>query len=292
MAVDKAMASKLARYAQIFKDARERGANESDTVMYLVRMFEDILGFDSLANEISKEVSIKDKYCDFCTKIDGEIEYLVEAKSAAHKTLKEKDIEQAENYASRSGITWVVLTNGIDWHLYHLVFAEQEGITHDLVFSFNLLDEIENDIDKIWSFLRLISKEGLLNDELETYLAQKKVLSPSSLIKILVSDPVLTVVRRELNRVSEFRLDIDDIFNSVRYVLSKDALMEAGDLCYKKKKRRKKRASKKEDVIENTSPIITEEIGLDVTEIEKKIPVSESQKPSITNNEIQNKETT
>jgi predicted type IV restriction endonuclease len=260
MPVDKSMSVKLTRYAQIFKEARERGANESDTVMYLVKMFEDVLGFDSLANEISKEVAIKDKYCDFCTKIDGEIEYIVEAKSAAHKTLKEKDIEQAENYASRSGITWVLLTNGIDWQLYHLVFAEQEGITHDLIFSFNLVDEIENNIDKIWSLLKLISKEGILNDELESYLSQKKVLSPSSLIKILVSEPVLAVIRRELNRVSEFRLDIEDVFNSIRYVLSKDALMEAGDLCYKKKKKRRRHSIKKDDIAGNDETIIKEQI--------------------------------
>jgi hypothetical protein len=151
-----------------------------------------------------------------------------------------------------SFIRAVVLTNGIEWQLYHLVFAETEGINHDLVFSFNLVEEIENNIDRIASFLRLISKEGVLKGELETYISQKKILSPSSLIKTLFSEPVLTVIRRELNRVSEFRLDIEDVFNSIKEVISKDSLMEAGDLCFKKKRKRRQRLPKSE------SPIINE----------------------------------
>jgi hypothetical protein len=258
MAVDKSTTSKLLRYSQIFKEARDRSVNESDTVMFLIKMFEDVLGYDSLSGEISKEIAIKDRYCDFCIKIDGEIEYIVEAKSSSHKTLKDKDIEQAENYASRSGINWVLLTNGFDWLLYHLVFAEQDGISHDLVFNFNLVEDTENNIDKIWSFLSLISKEGILSGEHETFLSQKKVLSPSSLIKTLVSEPVLTVMRRELNRNCEFRLDIEDIFNAIRDALSKDALMEAGDLCYKKKRRHKRHQIKsdiKNENIDNSNQI-------------------------------------
>ena len=32
--------------------------------MYLVKFFEEVLGFDSLKGEISKELAIKDRYCD------------------------------------------------------------------------------------------------------------------------------------------------------------------------------------------------------------------------------------
>ena len=254
MSADKSTVAQLTRYAQVFKDAREKGANEADTVMYLVKMFGDVLGYDSLAGEISKEVAIKDRYCDFCVKLEGTIEYIIEAKSAAQKKLNEKNIEQAENYASRGGISWVLLTNGIEWQLYHLVFAEGEGITHDLVFAFDLLEEIETNVDKVWSMLSLISKKGILNGDHDTYLSQKKVLSPSSLIKVLVSEPVLTVIRRELNRVCEFRLDVEDVFSAIKDVLSKDSLMEAGDLCYKKKKKRRRQSkTDKSNVAEGTN---------------------------------------
>jgi hypothetical protein len=44
MPIDKATLTKLKKYAQVFKDARERNANESDTVMYLIEFFKDVLG--------------------------------------------------------------------------------------------------------------------------------------------------------------------------------------------------------------------------------------------------------
>jgi predicted type IV restriction endonuclease len=107
--------------------------------MYLVRCFEEVLGYDSLKAEISKELSIEDRYCDVALKVDGSVKALVEAKAAGLKGLADKHIEQAENYASRAGLRWLVLTNGIEWRLYHLTFNEGEGIIHDLAFEANLL---------------------------------------------------------------------------------------------------------------------------------------------------------
>jgi hypothetical protein len=248
MSLDKNALARVRRFSQAFKDARDRGSNESDTVMYLVKFFEEIMGFDSLAGEISKEVAIKDRYCDLAIKLDGEIRYLVEAKSAANKTLRDKDIEQAENYAARHGIPWVLLTNGVEWQFYHLSFneGEGEGITHDLAFSFNLVDGIGEDSDKIWGMLQLITKDGLASDALEEFWSQKKALSPHSLIRALFSETVLTIVRRELNRTTETRLDMEDVFDGVRDVLSKDALLAAGDIVMTKK-RRKRRKTRGDD---------------------------------------------
>ena len=53
MGIDKQTAGKLDRFATAFREARERSANEADTVMYLVKFFEEVLGYDSLRGEIS-----------------------------------------------------------------------------------------------------------------------------------------------------------------------------------------------------------------------------------------------
>ncbi len=45
MPLDKPSLTKLKRFAQAFRDARERDANESDTVVYLIKFFEEILNF-------------------------------------------------------------------------------------------------------------------------------------------------------------------------------------------------------------------------------------------------------
>ena len=48
MAIEKAVWNELRRFAGAFREARDRGANESDTVMYLVKFFEILLGYDSV----------------------------------------------------------------------------------------------------------------------------------------------------------------------------------------------------------------------------------------------------
>jgi len=241
MNIDKSTTTKLKKYAQVFRDAKDRNVNESDTVMYLVRFFEDVLGYDSLTGEISKEVSIKDRYCDFGIKLKGEFKFLVEVKASSNKALRVKDIEQAENYGSRMGIKWVLLTNGIEWQLYHLSFSESDGIAHDMIFNVNLVENADIDPEKVWNSLGLLEKESIQKGELEDFLSHKKALSPQSLIKTLFMEDVLTVIRRELNRNGEVRLDINDVVSAIKDVLSKDALMAAGDIGYKRRRKRKKR---------------------------------------------------
>jgi hypothetical protein len=253
MAVEKALLTKLNRFATAFKDARDRGANESDTVMFLVKFFEEVLGYDSLKGEISKELAIKDRYCDIAIKIDGTVQFLVECKSAGLKGLVDKHIEQAENYASRQGICWVLLTNGIEWKLYHLTFAEWEGIAHDLAFEVNFLDELAADSECLWEKLELLSRDCVESGDLESFWAQKKLLSPASVIKVLFTQDVLMVIRRELNRNSDARLDIEDVFASIRDVLSKESLMSAGDIGITKRRKKRKKITPSGEVIEETA---------------------------------------
>jgi hypothetical protein len=246
--LEKAILIQLKRYAAAFLEARERGANEADTVMYLVRFFEEVLGYDSLKGEISKELQIKDRFCDLALKIDGTVHLLIEGKAASVKELTDKHIEQAENYASRAGIRWVALTNGIDWKLYHLSFAENEGINHDLTFEANLIDEVEKDPEGLWTKLYLLSRFAIQKDLLEDYLSQKKALSPSSIVRAMFAQPVLTVLRRELNRHAQARLDLRDVFNAVRDALSKEALLSAGDITLPKHRKKRRKVSKEADL--------------------------------------------
>ncbi len=250
MSIDKTTLTKLKRYAQVFKEAGEREANESDTVMYLIKFFEDVLGYDSLAGEISKEVSIKDRYCDFGIKLAGSIRLLVEAKSAGNRNLREKDIEQAENYASRSGIQWVLLTNGLEWRLYHLSFSEGEGIVHDLAFLVRLDDQLDSNAETVWSFLELLARSNVAEETLEGFWSQKKALAPASLVRVLFSEAVLSMIRREINRTAEARLDLEDVFAGVKEVLSKDALLEAGEITISRRRRKRRRSKTLEEPVQ------------------------------------------
>jgi hypothetical protein len=273
MTLAKDLLQKLNRFATAFREARDRAANESDTVMYLVKFFEEILEYDSLKGEISKELAIKDRYCDIALKVDGAVQILVECKASGLKGLSEKHIEQAENYASRSGITWVLLTNGIEWRLYHLTFVEAEGIVHDLAFELNLLEELERDPEAAWEKLSLLGRAAIDKGLLEEYWKERKALSPASIVRALFSQDVLAVLRRELRREAKSLLGIEDVFAAVRDLLSKEALMEAGDITLKKR-RKKRRKVTRTKTDPTTGATVTEEVEEETEEGDEAEPCS------------------
>lgn len=257
MPIDKATLVKLKKFAQVFKDARDRNANESDTVMYLIEFFKDVLGYDPLLGEISKEVAVKDRFCDFGVKLGNEIVFLVEAKAAGIKSLAAKHIEQAGNYASRAAISWVVLTNGLEWQLYHLTFTS--GIEHDLVFEFNFVEELEKNPDFVWDTISVLAKVNIRNKSLETYYEQMKLLSPKTVVNVLLSEECLMRIRQELNRKAPARLEIKDVFRAVVQIISPGALAAAGDITPPLKKRRRRRRKVNgqvvEELVEEGAPI-------------------------------------
>lgn len=265
MALDRQTASKLLRFATAFREARERSANESDTVMYLIKFFEEVLGYDALKGEISKELAIKDRFCDIALKVDGSVRVLVEVKAAGIKVLADKHIEQAENYASRAGLTWVLLSNGIEWRLYHLTFNEAEGIAHDVAFEANLIDDLDKDPEALWAKLDLLSRIAVKKGSLEEFWAQKKVLSPASLVRVLFHEDVLRPIRRALRKDAEALLDLQDVFNAVRDVISKEALAEAGELGITKRRKRRRKVNRTDSA---TGRLVTEEIDEEVDEKE------------------------
>jgi hypothetical protein len=263
----------LQRFATAFNEARDRNANESDTVMYLVKFFEDVLGYDSLKGEISKEVQVKDRYCDVALKVDGAISILVEAKAAGVKTLAEKHIEQAENYSSRLGMKWVLLTNGIEWRLYHLTFSEGEGITHDLAFQANLIDDLDKNPDDLWNKLGMLAHSAVKKGVLEDFWGQKKVLSPAYVVRVLFHEDVLREVRRLLRKDADAMLDLEDVFKAVRDVISKEALAEAGDLGITKRRKRRRKVQRTDTT---TGQTVTEEVEVDDDALE---PVADAESP-------------
>jgi hypothetical protein len=162
MSIDKPTLAKLNKLADAFKAARERNENESNTVQILIKFFEEVLGYDQLAGEIPMELPVKDRFCDFAIQLGGKTdegqpkpEFLVEAKAAGVKNLIEKHIEQAYNYAARAPVNWVLLTNGVEWQLYHLSF--DKGIQPDLVFKLDFLETFVTDADLVWDTLSILA---------------------------------------------------------------------------------------------------------------------------------------
>jgi hypothetical protein len=123
--------------------------------------------------------------------------------------LKDAHVKQAVDYAANQGVDWVVLTNGIKWRVYHLVFAKpiEQELVVDIDFC-ALSPRTQNDIEQLF----LWCKEGWIRSVLTEYHEQRQALSRFFLGAMLLTDPVLDVMRRELRRVSpEVRIETDQI---------------------------------------------------------------------------------
>lgn len=232
--MEKEFKKQLRKYSKIFIDAQEQGKKEADIVMYLVQFFQETLGY-SIFDEISKEYQIKGKYCDIALKIKGEVGLLVEAKQPGIRLVK-KHIEQAEIYGMRSGIKWVLLTNGCEWRLFHLSYDDAEGIESTLVFNTDLVKSFKEKPNDVIEKFMLLHKRNFMKSELDKYFTKKTMLIPESLAKSLFTEEVLRAIRREINKGAEVRVGIEDIAKALKNLLDKEVL---ADMVIKIRKTRK-----------------------------------------------------
>ncbi len=199
----------IKRFQPILTSAKSRDVGESDTVTIIVDMLADVFGYDKYS-EITSEHAIRGTFCDLATKIDGVLQLLIEVK-AIGLDLKEAHVKQAIDYAANQGVEWVVLTNGVTWRVYRVTFAKPIGqeLVIDIDFC-SLNSRNAKDVESIF----LLCKEGWIKSVLGEFHTQKQALSRFFLGALLVSDPVLQLLRRELRRLSpDVRVETDEILS-------------------------------------------------------------------------------
>ncbi len=206
----------IKRFQPIIAAAKSRDVGESDTVTIIVDMLAEVFGYDKYS-EITSEHSIRGTYCDLATKLDGVLQLLIEVK-AVGLDLKDPHVKQAVDYAANQGVDWVLLTNGAIWRVYKITFAKP--IDAELVLEIDFAS-LNPKNDKDVEALFLFSKEGWSKSVLGDYHTQKQALSRFFLGAMVLSTPVLEVIRRELRRVSpDVRIDIEEI----KTVLTSDVI--------------------------------------------------------------------
>jgi predicted type IV restriction endonuclease len=206
----------LKRYQPILDSARARDINESDTSMIVSDMLADVFGFDKYS-EVTRELCIRGTYCDLAVRIDQKLRFLIEVKAIGTE-LKDQHVKQAVDYAANQGIEWVALTNAADWKVFRVTFGKP--IDKELVLDINLLALNPRDDDHI-SKLFLLTRESIVKSALEEYHDQKQATSKFILSAVIVSEPVLERVRRELRRMSpDVRVELAEI----RIALEQDVL--------------------------------------------------------------------
>lgn len=233
----------LQKFAPTFLAARDASLNEADTVLRLCKCFETVFGYDAI-EDISREANLKNKFVDICLKIDGKVKILVEAK-AAPVQLRDRHIDQAQSYASHNNYPWVLLTNGVEWNLYHLTFGD--GIDYQLAFSVSLKDEtgIDEAAAKLNHLHKLVVKKG----GLEEYWESTTAMSAGSIGKSLFTDTVLLALRKQIRKDSKTIVDHEELAASLHGMLTTEAREQIGPLKIRRKRKVSKSATSVKSVV-------------------------------------------
>lgn len=175
---------------------KTRDVSEADTVTLVKDMLAEVFGYDKY-NELTSEQQIRGTFCDLAVKIDGKIRVLIEVKAAAI-ALNETHLRQAINYGAHEGIEWIVLTNALEWRLYRIKFGQP--IEYELVSSFCVADiNLKNEEDQRRLFL--LCREGITSDAMGLYHQHISVLNKFTVAQVILAEPVVSVVRREMRRL-------------------------------------------------------------------------------------------
>jgi predicted type IV restriction endonuclease len=225
----------LRKFLPHLVQAKADNLNEADTVQRIIKVFEDVLGYSALT-EITRESNIKDKYVDLAIKIDGTIRILVEAK-AAGVALRDRHIEQAERYAAEGNHRWVVLTNGTAWNLYHLTF--EEGIEYEKLFAVDISNEGE--LEKAAECLALLQRQCVRKGQLDDHWTERAALSPASIGKVLFSEEVLRMIRRDIRKREGVSVDEEDIATALHDMMSTEAREIMGPMRIRRRRKLAKR---------------------------------------------------
>jgi predicted type IV restriction endonuclease len=212
----------LKRYKPVIEQAKARDIGEADTSTLVKDILADLFGYDKYT-EITAEYQIKSTYCDLAIKLEGKLALLIEVK-AIGLDLKEGFIKQAVDYAANQGIEWVILTNAVTWQVYKIGFGKP--ITNDLLMSLNFLTLDPKNASDIES-LYLLSREAQGKSLLDEYHEQKQALSKYCIGALLLTEPVLSIVRRELKRLSpDVKIEIEEIYAVISQEVIKREVIE------------------------------------------------------------------
>jgi hypothetical protein len=229
----------LKRFQPVIEQAKSRDVGEADTSTLVKDILAELFGYDKYT-EITAEYQIKGTYCDLAIKIEGKLVLLIEVK-AVNIDLKESHIKQAVDYAANQGTEWVILTNAQNWLVYKVSFGQP--ITHELMMTLSFATLSHRDEASMES-LFLLTREAQGKSLLADFLQQRQALSRFCVGAVVLSEPVMSAIRRELKRLSpDVRIELEDIQTVLRDEVIKREVLE-GDRAVDAKKKISKSAAK------------------------------------------------
>lgn len=185
----------IKRYQGIVRKAAERDVSEADTVTIIKDIMSDLFGYDKYA-ELTSEQQIRGTFCDLAIRVDGKLHYLCEVKSAG-TTLNESHLRQAVNYGAHNGIEWVILTNGLHWKVYRIRFTQPIDWDEVVNIDLSTIGRSQDEQEKLY----MLCREAVSSETLDAFHRQAQIINRYVVAEALISDPVISAVRREFRRL-------------------------------------------------------------------------------------------
>jgi predicted type IV restriction endonuclease len=127
-----------------------------------------------------------------------------------------KHLRQVEMYAVNEGVEWVILTSGVNWQVYHITGGLP--VLVDLALEVDLLGESpQTKANKLY----YLTKESLRRHQIDELWQAKRATSPKSLAKVLCSDAVASVIRKELKRTTGQNVSTADVVQLLKETVLK-----------------------------------------------------------------------
>ena len=215
------ISANLKRLAPILLQQKARDVSEADTVTLVKDLLSDVFGFDKYS-ELTSEFAIRGTFCDLAIKIEDKLVQLVEVK-AIGISLDDRHVKQAVDYAANQGVEWVVLTNGIGWRLYHVVFSKpiDKRLIIELDLS-NMEAKKDDDLEKLFLFTKEGFKKGAHIELRDKQDATSRYMLAALLLN---NENVVGAIRRELRRVVDVLAEDDELIRVLRdEVIKRDAM--------------------------------------------------------------------
>jgi hypothetical protein len=215
------LAAGLRRFQPILASAKSRDVNESDTSLIVTDILAELFGYDKY-QEVTRELCIRGTFCDLATRLEGKFQMIIEVK-AIGLDLKDAHVKQAVDYAANQGIEWVALTNGNLWRVFRVIFAKP--IDAELVLDIDLLAlnaKRTGDLESLY----LLTRESMLKSGLYAYHDHLQATNKFYLAAVVLSDAVLETVRRELRRLSDVKLEVEDLREALQKEVIKREVIE------------------------------------------------------------------
>lgn len=195
----------IKKYSRPLAELVVRDANEGDTRLLVTDFLCDVLGFDKYT-DLTTEYNVRGEFADYGIRIDKQMTAFIEVKRVATK-LSVKHLRQVEMYAVNEGVEWVVLTNGVEWNVFHL--SDRVPIVIDEVLAVDLLGEAKPSQKAKQLFF--LTKEALKRKRIGELWRTRVATSPKSVAKALLSPAVLEAVRKELRKSTGHRAEAHEV---------------------------------------------------------------------------------